>query len=142
MDDHADDHAQAMAQRYGTTGRSQRRLGVTAAALLAVAGLGWIVWATASDARPVVSSQLVSFTVASPHAASARLVVSRRSRDVAVSCLLRASAEDHTVVGELTFTVDASSPATVTLHKDLRTERTATSLDLVGCTADGQDQRR
>ena len=46
------------------------------------------------------------------------------------SCLLRAIAEDHTTVGEVAFEpVDGRNEVSV------RTERRATSVELVGCTA-------
>ena len=47
---------------------------------------------------------------------------------------LRLSA-DHTVVGELSFTVGSSSPTTTTLERSVRTERRATTVELTGCSA-------
>ena len=46
------------------------------------------------------------------------------------TCLLRAFAEDHSVVGELSFTPEygADQP----LEETVRTERRATSLELIG----------
>jgi hypothetical protein len=135
------DPALVMAQRYGAPSRGRRAFVVTLAALFAAAGLAWVAWAALTSGPPLVSSQLVSFTVPSEHSAQARVVVARRRADLTASCLLRASAVDHTVVGELNFTVGPSSPATVTLHKDVRTERAATTLDLIGCVTKGQDRR-
>ena len=52
--------------------------------------------------------------------------------DVVASCRIRAFAEDHTTVGELAFEpVDGRNEVTV------RTERRATSVTLLGCTAAG-----
>jgi hypothetical protein len=53
------------------------------------------------------------------------------------NCLVRAYAEDHTTVGELTF-VPKDGDNDVTN----RTERMATSVESVGCTADGQNDAR
>ena len=57
--------------------------------------------------------------------------------DVVASCTLRAFADDHTTVGELAFEpVDGRNEVTV------RTERRATSVTLLGCTAPGQPRPR
>jgi len=55
--------------------------------------------------------------------------------------LLRAYAPDHNVVGELSVAVD-SGPTTASMRSTLRTERRASSIELVGCTAAGQSQQR
>src|SRR5665811_1283417 len=92
--------------------------------------------------RPLVQSQLISYHVAGEHSANATFAVVRRSDDVDASCLLRAMAADHSVVGELNVTVDSSSRVTDTVQKTMRTERTATAVALIGCVADGQNQPR
>ena len=52
-------------------------------------------------------------------------------------CVVRALADDHSVVGEVAFTpVDGRNEVVI------RTERRATSADLVGCTAEGQSRPR
>jgi hypothetical protein len=56
--------------------------------------------------------------------------------------VLQAFAADHAVVGEVSVTVGSDRPATSTVTTRLRTERRATSVDLVGCTAPGQKQPR
>jgi hypothetical protein len=110
--------------------------------LLAAAGLGWVIWTAVSHGRPLVHSALISFTAQGQHSAKARFSVVRRDEQVKASCLLRATAADHSIVGELNFTVGAANPATVTLEKSIRTERRASSVDLIGCTADGQKEPR
>ena len=50
---------------------------------------------------------------------------------------MRAYAEDHTSVGELAFT-----PADGDNEVVVRTERRATSLEKIGCTAPGQPRPR
>jgi hypothetical protein len=50
---------------------------------------------------------------------------------------VEALAEDHSIVGELQF-----RPRSGTNEVKLRTERIATSVDLLGCTADGQKRPR
>jgi hypothetical protein len=59
---------------------------------------------------------------------------------VQASCTLRAYAEDHTTVGELTFSPEPGSGSRQV--ETIRTERRATSVESVGCTAPGQDHPR
>jgi len=115
---------------------------ITLAVFVAAAGLGWLVWVIAFHGSPLVRSNIVSFQVNGQHSAEARLTVVRRTADVDASCLLRAQAEDHSIVGELNFTVDSAEPATTTINRTIRTEREATSVALLGCVAEGQTQRR
>jgi hypothetical protein len=115
---------------------------VAGAVLLAAIGLGWLVWAMLFHGRPDVTSELVSFHVAGEHGADARFTVVRRDRGVAATCLLRAYAADHAVVGELNVPVGSSEPATATLDQQVRTERRATTVDLVGCTTADQPRPR
>jgi Tfp pilus assembly protein PilW len=131
-----------LAERYGSAGRLQRRLLAAAVAVLAVAGLVWLSWAMLFHGRPAVESRLVAFDVDGEHAVDARFTVVRRDADVAAGCLLRAFAEDHSVVGELNVAVRPSDATTHTVSTTVRTERRATSVQLVGCVADGQSRRR
>jgi hypothetical protein len=131
-----------LAQRYGTRAGRRSPLLVGAVALLVVAGLGWVLWAGLFHGRPLAKSDLVSFDNATEHSISATVTVVRRNEDVQASCLLRAFAEDHSVVGELNYTVDTSEPATTTLTRQIRTEREATAVESIGCLADGQAKRR
>ena len=131
-----------LAQRYGTSRPLQRRLIITLVVFVAAAGLGWLIWVILYHGRPPVRSELVSFQVNGQHSSEATLTVVRRTADVEASCLLRAQAEDHSIVGELNFTIDSSEPLTTTLTRSIRTERKATSVQLLGCVSDGQTQRR
>jgi hypothetical protein len=113
----------------------------TAVAVLAAAGLGWVLWVTVLHSSPQVTSELVAYDVRGDHEAAATFTVVRRDAHVAASCRLRAVAADHSVVGELTVAVD-SGPTTATVHSTVRTERRAAGVELLGCTADGQAQAR
>ena len=103
--------------------------------------LAWVVWAAWVQATPQVQSSLRSFDVVDAHTVRATIAVKTRSQDVRASCVVSASASDHSVVGETTFTVTGT--AGTTNHRvSLRTERQADSVDLQGCTAPGQERPR
>jgi hypothetical protein len=88
--------------------------------------------------HPQVQSSLITYEVDGEHAARARLDVQLATPDVQASCTLRAYAEDHSVVGELDFAPARSGE----MEQSIRTERKATSVELVGCTAPGQNRPR
>jgi hypothetical protein len=129
-----------MAERYGAPAPWRRRALITASVALAVVFLAWLAWAVYEHATPQVTSELETFSIEDDHAVTAVLVVSLDNADVKASCTLRAYAEDHSTVGELTFTPDPSKGRRQV--ETIRTERRATSVEKVGCTAPGQDQPR
>ncbi len=131
----------ALADRYGAPRPGRRPLVVGGVVLLAVAALTWLAWVVLFHGRPQVTSELVGFDVAGQHAVSTQYTVARREADVRATCLLRAYAADHSVVGELSVPVTGDR-ATATVRSTVRTEREATSVQLLGCTAPGQTQAR
>ena len=125
-----------LADRYGAPSRSRRPIVIALAVVLAVIGLSWLAWTAWFHSTPEVSSELISFEVTSDHEASATLQVELQD-GVTRAAGVRAYAEDHTSVGELAFTpVDGDNEVVV------RTERRATSLEKIGCTAPGQPRPR
>jgi Domain of unknown function (DUF4307) len=130
-----------LTQRYGAPSRARRPLAVAAAAVLVLAAAAWLVWVMAFHTRPEVTSQMVTFDVRGEHGATATFTVVRRAADVHASCLLRAVAADHAVVGELAVPVD-SGPPTQRVRSTIRTERAATSVELLGCNTPGRPGRR
>jgi hypothetical protein len=126
-----------LTDRYGAPSRWRRPVTVTLAVALAVVGLGWLGWTVWFHTTPAVTSDLVSFDVTSDRETRARLDVRLGEDDVDASCRLRAFAEDHTPVGELEFT-----PVGGTNEVVIRTERRATTVEKLGCTADGQPRPR
>jgi len=125
-----------LAERYGTRQPWRRTALVAGAAVLALAFLGWLAWATWFHATPSVESELSTFKIVDQHEATAVIDVSVVDGADA-SCRVRALAADHSVVGETSFTPRDGSNAV-----SVRTERMADSVDLVGCTADGQPRAR
>jgi uncharacterized protein DUF4307 len=119
--------------RYGRPGRSRRPLIIGLAAVLAVAGLGWLVWAAVIGSNPPVTSRLLAFKIVSETQVTATVQVDR-TKSVEATCRVQAKAADFSIVGELTLTVPADSPRHQALPATLTTQRTATSVVLIGCT--------
>ncbi len=130
-----------MTQRYGAPSRTRRRTTLVVSGLVGALALGWLAWATWFQSNPEVQSALVSSKVVDQHSVTARVSVQPASRSVVASCRLRAYAEDHSVVGERSFRVRDVS-GSVSLTVPFRTEREATAVEMVGCTAPGQSRPR
>jgi hypothetical protein len=127
---------EALAERYGAPAPWRRRATWIVSGLLAAVFLAWLAWTAVFHSTPSVDSDLVSFDVADQHAATALVDVRVADDAQDVECLLRAFAEDHSVVGELSFSPAPGDPDR--LEQTIRTERQATSVEFVGCTAEGQ----
>ncbi|HEY0949296.1 DUF4307 domain-containing protein [Nocardioides sp.] len=127
-----------LADRYGAPAPWRRRALLVASVALAAAFLGWLGWTMWAQSTPKVESSLVGYDVLDEHSVEVTVRVDLSGDDVEARCLLRATAEDHTIVGELTFTPTGSGRTVQTV----RTERRATSVELIGCTAPGQNRPR
>jgi hypothetical protein len=127
-------------ERYGAPAPWRRRALIGASVFVALVFLGWLAWTVYEHSTPKVTSELETFSIEDDHTATAVLVVTLDSADVEASCTLRAYAEDHTTVGELTFTPDPGKGRRQV--ETIRTERRATSVENIGCTAPGQDRPR
>ena len=125
-----------LTERYGAPSRTRHRLVVAGAVLLALVFGGWLAWTTLFHASPVVSSELTTWEVVDDQNVTAVVVVDLQD-DVAATCVVRAYSEDHTTVGEVAF-----EPVDGTNEVTLRTERRATSVTRLGCTAPGQPRPR
>jgi hypothetical protein len=125
-----------IADRYGRRSTASRLFPLLAVAII-VAVVAWAIWLVWLKSTPVVSSTLATWDVIDDHTAAARLRVTMDDDAKDVSCLVRAYAEDHTTVGELTFV-----PRPGNNDVTIRTERMATAVESVGCTAAGQNDAR
>ncbi len=130
-----------LADRYGRPSRARRPVLLLVIGVLVLAAAAWLVWVTTFHSRPAVTSELVGYDVRGQHAVVASYQVVRHDADVRATCLLRAVASDHAVVGERSVLV-AGRTADERVTTTVRTEREATSVDLVGCTASGQSRQR
>ncbi|WP_169741750.1 DUF4307 domain-containing protein [Nocardioides aequoreus] len=130
-----------LAERYGR-GRSQRgRWVVVASGIVGVVALTWLLWVIWFESTPAAQSQLQGYDVVSGELATAQVTVTLADPDVEASCLVRASAADSSVVGERSFQVTGVE-GPQRLEVEVRTEREATSVEMVGCTAPGQSRPR
>lgn len=132
--------ADTLGQRYGGASPWRRRAVLAVAVVVASAFLGWLGWATWSHSTPQVTSELETFSIIDDHTASAVLLVTLADAGVEARCTVRAIAEDHTVVGELAFTPDPALGRRQVI--EIRTERRATAVESLGCTAPGQGRAR
>jgi cytoskeletal protein RodZ len=128
---------QTLTDRYAAPPAWRRPVTIAAVVVVALVGLGWLAWAAYVESNPKVQSQLVTFHVVDQHSATARIDVRLASGTTGASCTVEALAADHSVVGELHFT-----PTAGTNDVTIRTDRMATSVDVPGCVAHGQDRPR
>ena len=125
-----------LADRYGAARPGRKRLVQVGAGVVVVAFLAWLAWAAWAQSTPAVDSELHGFTVVDDASAEASVDVAVRD-DVTARCVVRAFADDHSLVGEVAF-----EPTDGRNDVAIRTERRATSVELVGCTAPGQNRPR
>ena len=95
-----------MQDRYGAKSPRRRKVAVAATTVLAVVFLGWLGWVAWFNSDPAITAELTSFDVVSDHEVKIRLESRFRDDSVEGTCLIRATARDHTIVGELNLTVE------------------------------------
>ena len=76
-----------------------------------------------------------AYDVVSTHEVKVKLLPELRDADVKGSCLIRATARDHTIVGELNVTAEQLRAADGNWIS-IRTERRATTVEKVRCSED------
>jgi hypothetical protein len=128
-------------ERYRKPRPVARLVAVVLIAALVASGVGFLAWAVLFQSTPKVTSQLVTWSIDDDHLAVANVSVSRESQFTEATCRLRAVAEDHTVVGEVAVPV-TDGPADQSLQVEIRTERRATTVQNLGCSAPGQPRPR
>ena len=128
--------ASDLRDRYGAPAPWRRPVLIAAVAALAVVFLVWVAWVAWVHGTPAAESELIGYEVQSDSSAVAHVDVQIEG-DVRASCRVRATAEDHTTVGEVAFTPEQGRNDIV-----VRTERRATSVELIGCTTPDQERPR
>lgn len=133
MSDPTEIPAPSLPDRYGT-GRASRRGPVVALAVVVVGALvGWALWAAWLSSDRAIEATLTHYDVVSTHEIRVKVSAHFRDADVDGSCLLRATAEDHTIVGEVNLTADELREAQGSWIP-IRTERRATTAAVIRCT--------
>ena len=102
-------------------------------AVVAVASLSWLVWTALVHARPVVSADVVAYTVVSDSRIDATVTVDRTDPSVPVVCRVSAQAEDFQPVGELNVPVEATTDRVVNVGVSITTLRRATTAVIREC---------
>jgi hypothetical protein len=125
--------AQTLAQRYGADRPRRRGPVIAAAAVLVTALLVWASWAAWFQDEPSIEANVTAYDVVSTHEVRVEVAVHFRDKDPHGSCLLRASARDHSIVGERNMTAAELRDARGSWIS-IRTERRATTATLVRCT--------
>jgi hypothetical protein len=128
-----DPSADSLAHRYGRDRRRGRVAGLAAGGVLVALLLGWAIWAAASQDEDPLQVDVTSYQVVGTHEIRVKLAAHFRDADTGGTCLVRATAQDHTVVGEVNLTADQLREAQGTWIP-IRTERRATTATLVRCT--------
>ncbi|WP_372736570.1 DUF4307 domain-containing protein [Nocardioides sp.] len=129
-----------LSQRYGVPADSRRPTLIVVALVLTVVFGGWLTWVIIDVTQAPVTSKLETFSILDDSTVTATLVVILADRDVEATCRLRALAEDHSTVGELAFTPDPDAGSRQVV--EIRTERRASAVQSLGCTAPGQPRPR
>lgn len=118
---------------YDTGSPARRRLvTIVLVALVAAVGLVWLAWSASYFANPVANVTLIGYQVVDDGHVTVRYSV---NRDPAVSlqCTLQAQDAQHDPVGQVTVTVPAGQPSTLTRVDTIRTTARAVTGFVVGC---------
>jgi hypothetical protein len=130
VSDPSENRSQGLPERYGTR-RPRRRPVPIVLAVLLIGGLtAWALWASLS--RPAIEATLTSYDVVSSHEVRFKLSTHFRDDKATGTCLVRASAQDHSIVGELNLTADQLR-TTRGQWISMRTERRATTATVIHC---------
>jgi hypothetical protein len=114
---------------------------IAVSGVVGVVALAWVVWAAWVQSTPEVQSSLRTFSIPDAHAVKASVAVQLRKSGVHATCVVQATASDHTAVGQVTFGVTGARSTTV--HDlTMRTERQAVAVDVLGCTTPDQKKPR
>lgn len=125
-----------LAGRYGVPDPARGRAAKIAICTTVVVLLGWLAWATWAQATPQVESELTTYDVVGEGSVDVSVLV-RLDTDLQASCTITALAGDHQTVGQVSFV-----PFDGMNEISIRTERSATAVDLVGCTTAEQGRPR
>ncbi len=102
------------------------------AAIVAILGIGWLMWTALYHSNPPLRSQLVSFTIPSDREASVRYFIERTDSQKAVVCTLIARDFDKNIVGQIDQEI-AAGKSKVELVTLVPTRIEAVNADVSSC---------
>ncbi len=122
--------ADRIARRY-----PPRRRGawIPVAAVLAIIGIPWMVWAGLHAANPDVTGKVVAFDVVSDTRIDVTVTIQRPDPARAATCTVVTKAVTYDTVGELPFEVAPGTQELTTQVVSVRTFKRATSAELTDC---------
>ena len=118
-------------ERYGAT-KATRWPAI--ALVVAILGIGWLMWSALYHSNPPLRSQLVSFTITDDRSASVRYFIERQDSNQVVVCTLIARDFDKNVVGQIDQEIPAGK-SKVELVPDVPTRSEAVNADVSSCRA-------
>jgi hypothetical protein len=119
-------------ERYGRRpGRNRRTL--TAAVLISVTFISWLLWVALQHARPIASVNLISFDVRSDRAVSIRYEVGRRDAKTHLYCTLIARDFQTSIVGEIRDEIAGGGPRLVAREVTIPTRSRAATAMISRC---------
>jgi hypothetical protein len=127
------DRTEITEPRYGVARPRRRRLAVVLGFVFAAALAAWAIWAAMAKGNDPIDADVTAYQVLSSHEVQVRVDAHIHDATTKATCLIRATAEDHTVVGELTLTADELRAAAGDWIA-VRTERRATTAEVATCT--------
>ena len=104
------------------------------ALVVAILGIGWLMWSALYHSNPPLRSQLVSFTIESDREASVRYFIERQDSQQVVVCTLIARDYDKNIVGQIDQEIGAGK-AKVELVTAVPTRSEAVNADVSSCRA-------
>ena len=118
-------------ERYGVTKATRWP---ALALVVAILGIGWLMWSALYHSNPPLRSQLVSFTIADDRSASVRYFIERQDSNQVVVCTLIARDFDKSVVGQIDQEIPAGK-SKVELVTVVPTRSEAVNADVSSCRA-------
>ena len=102
------------------------------ALVVAILGIGWLLWSALYHSNPPLRSQLVSFTIESDREASVRYFIERSDSQQVVICTLIARDFDKNIVGQIDQEIGAGK-SKVELVTAVPTRSEAVNADVSSC---------
>ena len=104
------------------------------ALVIAILGIGWLMWSALYHSNPPLRSQLVSFTITNDREASVRYFIERTDSQQIVVCTLIARDYDKNIVGQIDQEIGAGK-SKVELVAVVPTRSESVNADVSSCRA-------